>query len=581
MTPTHSRRLMEQAAHSRKRPRDGAAAAAPAAGGGGAKKFVRAAAAPLPRATTDKKVHREHKASARHAARAASAAATAEILLDGSAGLLEAEGPMERTYKLTQAALVREVGAGAAKKSADFGLDFGPYKCAFTRNGRHMLVGGTKGHLAVMDWNKMSLSAELNVGERVHDVTFLHNSSLFAAAQRRFVHIYDHTGAEVHVMRGHQEPLALEFLPHHFLLASVGSAGYLKYQDVSTGSLVAEHRTRLGACSVLRQNPWNAVLCAGHASGAVTMWTPNMSVPVAKLSAHRAPVTALACDAGGRYLVTAGGDARLKVWDVRRWQEVHDYFTPVPAHALDVSQRGLVAVGYGSHVQIWGRDFGLEGARGSLHAAPGAAGGGAGEAGAGPMELRAAAAAAAGVAKAASPYMRHELPGRAVTSVRFRPYDDLCAVAHSGGVRTLLVPGAGEPNYDSLAADPFEGKKARQEAEVHALLDKIPASMISLDPSKVATLDTAPKAVKEKEARENTAAAAEKAAERLLEVRGKKRRGIRKLLKRAANVVTEQRLALEAKVKERKEEERQKATAAAAGGGGEEQRSKGALTRLY
>ena len=568
----------------------GAAAAAAAAPPPPSRDYARAPplrTLGLHAATKDKKLHRQAKAHGRHAAFAAQQAAATELLLDGSAGLLEPEGAMERTYRLSQPALAREVGLAVARKGADFSLDFGPYACAFTRNGRHMVVGGARGHLAVVDWQQLGLAAELNVGERVHDVTFLHNSSLFAAAQRRYVHIYDHSGAEVHVLRGHQEPLALEFLPHHFLLASVGTAGYLKYQDVSTGALVAEHRTRLGACSVLRQNPWNAVLCAGHSGGAVTMWTPNMSVPVAKLAAHRGGVTALAVDAGGRYLVSAGGDARLKVWDIRRWREVHDYFTPVPAHALDVSQRGLVAVGFGSHVQVWGRDFALEGGHGSLYAAPGAAGSGGGGGGGGPLEQRSAAAAAAGVRKAQSPYMRHELPGRTVGSVRFRPYDDLLAVAHCRGVSTLLVPGAGEPNYDSLVADPFEGKKARQEAEVHALLDKIPATMISLDPSRVAALDTAPKAVKAKEAREATAAEAEKAAARLLEVRGKKRRGIRKVLKRAANVVTEQRLALEAKLKERKAAEAEALKGGGGGGGGAEAsgssagRSKGALTRFY
>ena len=56
------------------------------------------------------------------------------------------------------------------------------------------------------------------------------------------------------------------------------------------------------------------------------------------------------------------------------------------------------------------------------------------------------------------------------------------------------------------------------------------------------------------------------------------------MLKRAANVVTEQRLALEAKLKERKAAE---AEALKGGGGGAEAsgssagRSKGALTRFY
>ena len=137
-------------------------------------------------------------------------------------------------------------------------------------------------------------------------------------------------------MQDHLEPKRLEFLPYHFLLASVGDPGVLAYQvhapldtliltlcqhgavfvvadahpapagsqvclvvgrtahpstpapqDTSTGQLVAQHKTRLGPCGVMAQNPWNAVLHLGHANGTVTCWTPNLSTPAVRLLAHR------------------------------------------------------------------------------------------------------------------------------------------------------------------------------------------------------------------------------------------------------------------------------------------------------
>ena len=51
------------------------------------------------------------------------------------------------------------------------------------------------------------------------------------------------------------------------------------------------------------------------------------------------PVRALAVNSGGHYLVTAGLDCQVKVWDVRTYQEVHAYFSSAPADSIDLSQR--------------------------------------------------------------------------------------------------------------------------------------------------------------------------------------------------------------------------------------------------
>lgn len=104
----------------------------------------------------------------------------------------------------------------------------------------------------------------------------------------------------------------------------------------------------------------NAVMAVGHATGEVTMWTPNMgSKPVLKLLAHpSAQVTSLAVSRNGQFMATTGKDSRLKVWDIRNtYKCLYDYFTPSPAHSCDFSDSGLIGVGIGKMVQVWKNTF--------------------------------------------------------------------------------------------------------------------------------------------------------------------------------------------------------------------------------
>ena len=78
--------------------------------------------------------------------------------------------------------------------------------------------------------------------------------------------------------------------------------------------------------------------------------------------------------------------------------------------------------------------------------------------------------------------MTNPFPGQAVHDVQFCPYEDLLGVGHAGGFSQLIIPGAGEANYDSLEANPFETRNGRREREINALLDKIQPDQITMDP---------------------------------------------------------------------------------------------------
>eukprot|EP00347_Sterkiella_histriomuscorum_P011069 403373871 len=384
-------------------------------------------------------------------------------------GFIEVEHERERTLKVSQQQLKDILPVQSAQNIFDIGLnEFGPYVgLDVTRNGKNILLGGKKGHVSVLGWKKKDLKTEFHAKQLIRDVKFLHNEKMFAVAQKKYLHIYDSQGIELHCMRDHQEPKLLEFLPYHFLLVSASKMGQLKYLDVSIGQVIAEIKTKRGEPLCMHQNPQNAVISVGHNSGEVTMWTPNMgSTPVVKMLCHpSAPVLSLSMSRDGRYMVTTGKDSKFKIWDIRNtYQSVHTYFNPVPAITSTFSDTGLVGVGFGSEVQIWKNVF---------------------------------------AEKQKAPYMKYKLANKShVSKALFLPYEDVMGISHDQGYSSIVVPGAGEANFDAFEANPFETKKQRQEAEVHNLLQKLQSDTISLKVNTIGMVDDAAPEVKAKEQRE-------------------------------------------------------------------------------
>ena len=62
-------------------------------------------------------------------------------------------------------------------------------------------------------------------------------------------------------------------------------------------------------------------------------------------------------------------------------------------------------------------------------------------------------------------------------------------MGHSEGFSSIIVPGAGEANFDALEFSPFETVRQRQKAEIKALLEKLRPRMIGLNSNFVGSLD--------------------------------------------------------------------------------------------
>ncbi|KAF3074558.1 putative U3 small nucleolar RNA-associated protein 7 [Trichoderma lentiforme] len=405
----------------------------------------------------DKKLRRNLKELENKYQNATLKAKDAEILLENTPGFLEAEGELERTYNVKQGDIVANVAVETAQKRFELNLDqLGPYVCDYSRNGRELLIGGRKGHVATMDWREGKLGCEIQLGETVRDVKWLHNNQFFAVAQKKYVYIYDRNGVELHCLRKHSEVTHMEFLPYHFLLATMNTGGVLTYQDTSTGQVVAEIPSRLGPPTAFTHNPYNAIIHAGHQNGTVTLWSPNSAEPVVKLLAHRGPVRSVAVDREGRYMVSAGQDARMAIWDIRMFKEVNTYSTYTPASSVAISDTGLTAVGWGTSTTIWKGLFNKN---------------------------------AAEQERVRHPYMKWGREGKAVERVRWCPFEDVLGISHDKGFSSIIVPGAGEANFDAFEANPFETAKQRQETEVKGLLNKLSPEMIALDPNFIGNID--------------------------------------------------------------------------------------------
>jgi len=341
----------------------------------------------------------------------------AKILETDTIGYILVENELEKTYKVKQIDILKQVDLMTKKKSFKLNIDkYGPFQGIYSRSGAHLLIIGRRGHCSLLDWKKFKQVSEIQLKENVLDATFLHNHNMFSTAQQDHVYIYDNFGTELHCLKKHRNPTSVEFLPYHFLLASATINGILNYQDISTGSIVASIKAKSGPLNVMTQNRYNAVLCLGQTNGTVSMWVPSMNKPVARMLCHYGPTFSIAIDKTGKYMATSGADGKIKIWDIRKFQPLNTYSSHKPAVSLSISYTNILAVGFSQHCELWKDPF---------------------------------------TKKQHKCYMKHIIPGSKIQSVDFCSHEDVLGIGHANGFESLIIPGSGDPILDTFEANPY------------------------------------------------------------------------------------------------------------------------------
>lgn len=240
----------------------------------------------------------------------------------------------------------------------------------------------------------------------------------------------------------------LEFLPYHLLLAAGNDDGYLSWLDVSIGEIVSQYNSKIGNISNMCQDKSTGIVYTGDMKGVVSLWCPSAREPLAHVSCHNTPISALTVSSNNHTFLTSDINRTVKVWDTRNLGECLSTKKLRSSVAeISVSQKGIIALAMGTVCEIYLKELTQQ------------------------------------------PYLRYPLSGN-IKGLQFCPYEDILGISTNNEFASILVPGSAEANFDAFEANPYQSKSQKREAEVRRLLDKIPMEMINLKPNNVLEVNT-------------------------------------------------------------------------------------------
>lgn len=343
---------------------------------------------------------------------------------------------VEDTTILTQDDIKQNIPLIAAEKGFSIDLKNGPFFVNYLKNGRHLLLHNKMGYLASFDVKTLNLNFERNIHDKIHDAIFLHNELFCATAQKNNVFIYNQDGVEVHCCRENRKAFKLEFLPYHFLLVSLSSEKFLRYQDTSTGQIIANIFTKENNLC-MTQNKKDALIYLGNDKGLVSLWSPNSKEYLCKIFCAKGTINSIEVEKNGLYFITSSTDKSLNIFDIRNsYKPINSIKTNFSIKNMNLSDNQCLGLNFGKNILIYKNIF-----------------------------------------TNPEKYLTH-FQNSFINDMKFCSYEDILTLGTNEGINNLIIPGSGNPIFDSYEDTPFYTKKQRSEMEVKRLLEKIPYTFI-------------------------------------------------------------------------------------------------------
>ncbi|CAJ0605187.1 unnamed protein product [Cylicocyclus nassatus] len=205
------------------------------------------------------------------------------------------------------------------------------YSLCWTPEGKRLITGASTGEFTL--WNGTAFNFETIL--QAHDsairaMTWSHNEQwLVSADHEGFIKYWQPNMNNVHMYQAHKdEPVrGLSFSPTDVKLASASDDGTVRIWDFAR---CVEERAMRGHGSEVRCVAWHpskGMVATGSRDSQqpVKLWDPRTGDCLTTLQDHKSSVMAVDWNRNGNWLLTAGRDHLVKLYDIRCMKEMYSY----------------------------------------------------------------------------------------------------------------------------------------------------------------------------------------------------------------------------------------------------------------